>query len=77
MTGEGRQVVVVSAGGAYARRDDFFCLFVCSVPYLEELVHHLLGVVSKQNVEVQNSSDGPVGHSWSRLQGHLWRNEKK
>lgn len=46
------------------------------MPYLEELVHHLLGVVSKQNVEVQNSSDGPVGHSWSRLQGHLWRKEK-
>lgn len=68
-------MVVVSAGGTHTRRDDFF-LFVCLVPYLEELVHHLLGVVSKQNVEVQNSSDGPVGHSWSRLQGHLWRNEK-
>lgn len=47
-----------------------------SEAHLEELLHHLFRRVPKENVEVQNPSDGPVGHSRSRLQRHLWRNTK-
>lgn len=44
--------------------------------HLKELLHHLFRSVPKENVEVQNPSDGPVGHSRSRLQSHLWGNTK-
>lgn len=44
--------------------------------YLKEFMHHIFWCVAKQNVEVKDSSDGPVGHCWGRLQSHLWKKKK-
>lgn len=41
------------------------------VPYLKEFLHHLLWSVSKEDVEVEDPSDRPVGHSGGGLESHL------
>ena len=42
------------------------------VAHLGELLHHLFWCVSEEDVEVQKSSDGPVGHRRRRLQGDFY-----
>ena len=47
-------------------------LLIHAVPNLCELLHHGLRGVPQEDVEVQHSTDGPVGDRRSRLDGHLW-----
>lgn len=48
-----------------------------SEAYLKELLNNLFGSVPEENIEVKNASDGPVGHSRSRLQSHLWKKQSQ
>lgn len=39
--------------------------------HLFKLLHDLFWCVSEENVEVKDTTDGPVGHRWGGLQSHL------
>lgn len=52
-------------------------LYAVFVPHRKELLHHLLRSISKENVEVEDPSYCPIGHSGSRLQSHLWTKDSR